>query len=1108
MKLKKILTAILLLVLATAVGEARENYSLNEGWHSVCYPEGKTDSLEAWKIELPHNWDDYYGYRQYTHGNLHGTARYDRKFSLMDLNKAVDQNSAPDQLYMLHLEGVGTYVTVRVNGKEICTHRPAGRVVTSLDITEALYTRNIRQKNVVEIICEHPSNITDMPWVCGGCSSEWGFSEGSAPFGLFRGISLEVSNPLRVEPFGVHAWANDALDTIWVETEVRNYTSHGEQCVVQNMIAGKLKKETVQLGARLTRRVRQVLPVKGLGIKPWNLDDPQLYNVTTTLMRGAQHEVVDRIDTEVGFSVVKWPNRTVDGKLDDQDHRFYLNGKPVYLHGVCEYEHLFGQSHALSDEEIDYRCQLIQRMGFNVVRDAHQPHNLRYGENWAHMGMLWWPQFSAHIWYDTPQFRQNFKTLLRQWIKERRNNPAIILWGLQNESTLPEDFARECSDIIREMDPKASQLAMDEVEVPVANTATTDNVPTVTVDQEEKPVAKPARATRRTKASRRRSRRRGSRLAATAPAPRKQKVRRRRRRRTSSSASRVVNVQQQPQVQPQTASNTITLLMPTSRKSGGRLITTCNGGTGTDWNVIQNWSGTYGGNLEAYGEELSKDDQLLNGEYGGWRTVGLHDGQSSWPISLFDSKAAWSEDHFCALMHTKLSLAWQNREKVCGQFQWILASHDNPGRQQPDEFLRVIDKVGPLNYKGLLTAMWEPTDAYYLYMAWGAYMRGDWPAQSLAPTELSAREMIKMGYRYENVPMPDYLLDDLAKDCCARPELHKFQNKTELLQPEKDRVYLYRYNCGGDEVVDSYGNIWMGDDTRYSYNWSMAPQFAADSLCPVLASQALVNGWVLATEPDAAERLVARNDQPLLRSYRYGRHELQFSFPLPAGPIYRVDLWFVNRQHQVKHVNYLTRSVVGGQLIVGFPGTKVGQSKVSAIAISLDKTRAKEFGSVNKRGQFVFHSGVLDEEHPALAQEQGYPYSAGLTWAALDLQTVEKTDKATLPADKGGRPSAKFDVNPDQAAGRASFAIQMGLAQEYALRFRYKNPEGPSVRSHWQLLAQQDGRVVAEGDLTLPQTPNKMKMVSTTTGTFVNAGHYNLVVTGALGTEFESVEVQ
>ena len=1035
--------------------EARETYTLNDNWHSVCHPEGGKDSLEVWKQTLPHNWDDYYGYRQYVHGNLHGTARYDRRFSLHALTHEDNAAKAQQQLYTLRLEGVGSYVTVWVNGKEICHHRPAGRVVTSLDITQALNLLNPRAENRLVIECEHPSNITDMPWVCGGCSSEWGFSEGSAPLGLFRGVSLEVTDPVRVEPFGVHAWANAARDTVYVDTEVRNYTQHGENVVVQSVLEGRLKKETFQLGAQLTQVIHQALPMREVQLEAWSPAHPQLYTLTTTVMRGTQHVECDRVQTTVGFSEVRWPQRTVEGKLcDTTEHRFLLNGEPILINGVCEYEHLFGQSHALTDEEIDYRCQLMQHMGFNAVRDAHQPHNLRYGDNYARLGMLWWPQFSAHIWYDTPQFRENFKLLLRQWVKERRNNPAIILWGIQNESTLPADFARECADIVRQMDPKTSQLGM-------------------TVEEEQ------YTEQQRVAVAGRRRRGRG---------------RRRRRARTRMVTRNVTRTRQTEHF---------------ARLTDGRLTTTCNGGSGTDWNVIQNWSGTYGGKLADYGTELAKEDQLLNGEYGGWRTVGLHDQQSALALQDFDPKASWSEEHQCALLHAKLQQAYLNRDSLCGQFQWILASHDNPGRQQPDEFLRKIDKVGPLNYKGLLTATWEPTDAYYLYVAWGSFLRGEWPQDKAAPYLLKAREVIREGYRLDGVPLPDYLLDETATRDCSRPSLHRFAEKTSLLAPDPARTYLYRYNCGGDEMVDSYGNVWMGDDTRYSYSWAMAPQFRADSLCPVLGSQAMVRGWAIDPCDESGELLAARQDQPLLRSYRYGRHELQFSFPLPAGPIYQVELWLVDQKHRVQHVSYLTRGVWNGQLMVGFPAVKVGQAKVSAIAISLLQTQAREYGKVGKRGRFQFKRSALENrEHPALAQRAGYPYSAGLTWAALDLDEVEKTDKATLPADKGGRPSAKFNAEEGQTQGGATFVIQMGLAQEYALRFRYKNVDQPLVRAHWRLLAQQDGRLVAEGNVTLPQTPNKFKVTSTTTGTFVNAGTYRLVVSEAAGCEFESVEVQ
>ena len=234
------------------------------------------------------------------------------------------------------------------------------------------------------------------------------------------------------------------------------------------------------------------------------------------------------------------------------------------------------------------------------LRDAHQPHNLRYQELIDKEGLLWWPQFSAHIWYDTPQFRESFKRHLIQWVKERRNSPSIILWGLQNESTLPADFAKECSDIIRKLDPTCGTM---------------------------------------------------------------------------------------------------------------RLITTCNGGEGTDWNVVQNWSGTYGGKIENYGNELKQPDQLLNGEYGAWRTVGNHTGER------------YTEEKFCDILERKAQLAESVKDSVCGQFLWVLQSHDNPGRRQPDEGLRRIDKVGPFNHKGPFTTWEQPTDAFYMYKS--RYVKAD-----------------------------------------------------------------------------------------------------------------------------------------------------------------------------------------------------------------------------------------------------------------------------------------------------------------------------------------------------------------------------------------------
>lgn len=63
---------------------------LNEGWKTwlidnsqLTIDNSKSNHQSPIiNCQIPHNWDDYYGYRQLTHGNLHGTAMYVKDFSL------------------------------------------------------------------------------------------------------------------------------------------------------------------------------------------------------------------------------------------------------------------------------------------------------------------------------------------------------------------------------------------------------------------------------------------------------------------------------------------------------------------------------------------------------------------------------------------------------------------------------------------------------------------------------------------------------------------------------------------------------------------------------------------------------------------------------------------------------------------------------------------------------------------------------------------------------------------------------------------------------------------------------------------------------------------
>ena len=51
------------------------------------------------------------------------------------------------------------------------------------------------------------------------------------------------------------------------------------------------------------------------------------------------------------FSWISWP---IGDKANQK--QFLLNGKPVFINGIAEYEHLIGQSHAFSQEQIRFSC--------------------------------------------------------------------------------------------------------------------------------------------------------------------------------------------------------------------------------------------------------------------------------------------------------------------------------------------------------------------------------------------------------------------------------------------------------------------------------------------------------------------------------------------------------------------------------------------------------------------------------------------------------------------------------------------------------------------------------------------------------------------------------
>jgi hypothetical protein len=179
-----------------------------------------------------------------------------------------------------------------------------------------------------------------------------------------------------------------------------------------------------------------------------------------------------------------------------------------------------------------------------------------------------------------------------------------------------------------------------------------------------------------------------------------------------------------------------------------------------------------------------------------------------------------------------------------------------------------------------------------------------------------------------------------------------------------------------------------------------------------------------------------------------------------------------------------------GRLRIHFPEVKAGQAVICAIAVA-----KKDNIPALATPPFV-KPAMVARQHTG----QGF-------WHALDTDTIAKLPKQELPQDTEARPATVYQpAKLSTKTGTTTFVITPGLGQEYALRFRYKNTTGQPVTAR-MTITDAKNIVLVDRDVTFPPTPDKFKMLSTTTGTQINAGTYRLVIATDQVT-FKELEVQ
>lgn len=190
-------------------------------------------------------------------------------------------------------------------------------------------------------------------------------------------------------------------------------------------------------------------------IKLWSPDSPYLYRLEVALKESGA--VLDVYSCNVGFR-----------DISTDRHRFLLNGKPLFLGGVCKHEMVANSGHCPTEEQIEADLRQIKSMGCNFVRLVHYPHCKKTLEIADRIGLLvseepglWWSDTSD------PEVAQGSLEVLRRTILRDRNHPSVAFWLCFNECKFTEKFLSDSADVCRKYDPTrlvsgANCMSLDE----------------------------------------------------------------------------------------------------------------------------------------------------------------------------------------------------------------------------------------------------------------------------------------------------------------------------------------------------------------------------------------------------------------------------------------------------------------------------------------------------------------------------------------------------------------------------------------------------------------------------------------------------------------------
>ncbi len=238
--------------------------------------------------------------------------------------------------------------------------------------------------------------------------------------GITRPVVAEYVPPVYIDRLHAKPVRRGKTWDLEVAMRLHNWSAEDGRRQVEVAIANetlRLGRVTVKAGG--ARTVKGV--VKGLKVRPWTAERPQLYELAAYLLDG-KTIVDDQID-RIGFRQVE-----VRGK------KILLNGSSIRLRGYNRHEDHPQFGCALPVEAMAADLDIMRDLGCNFVRTCHYPNDLRFLDLCDELGFYVWEESHARtVAFDHPMFREQIRASTEEMIDWHYNRPSIVIWGCLNE---------------------------------------------------------------------------------------------------------------------------------------------------------------------------------------------------------------------------------------------------------------------------------------------------------------------------------------------------------------------------------------------------------------------------------------------------------------------------------------------------------------------------------------------------------------------------------------------------------------------------------------------------------------------------------------------------